>query len=205
MTYASTTFQKSVETHIQEQASRLQLPDGLQTIAENTYDAYLTPQNAYSRPAEMFAIAAIYIGIRVTNHPLSMRDLVEDSDYQEHEIMRIVTRLTAEIGLNLDRQDPSAFVDRLADSWFAFDDRTPETAKRIIAETEAVQQGKRARAIAAGAFYLASKLCGRRVDQQFIAEAVNVSELTIRNRYQEMEAALPENFHPVRADAEPLQ
>lgn len=200
MTEALTAFRETVEADIQEHARRLRLPDQIQNFAVNAYESYLNYGNAYSRPEEMFALAALYIGVRVTNLPLSVKDLVDGTDHEEYEILRIIRRMTDEIGLEIDQQDPAAFVDRIASSWFAFDVRTPETAKRIIEETPTVQQGKRARAIAAGAFYLASKLCGRRVDQRLIADAANVSELTIRNRYQEMEAALPDGFGPV-ADA----
>lgn len=119
-----------------------------------------------------------------------MRDLIGKTSFQHHEIMRVFRRIVDETGVNAGIQDPKSFIDLIAENIHHVSGEIPATAKGVIDRTPQSQQGKQSVAIAAGAFYLAADIVGHHVKQDSISAAANVSNLTIRNRYQEMEAEL---------------
>jgi transcription initiation factor TFIIB len=88
--------------------------------------------------------------------------------------------------LEIEPADPKQYVPRFASKLDASTE-IQEKAKEIIDVcTEAgLLSGKSPTGFAAAAIYAASLLCDDRVTQQTVAEAANVTEVTIRTRYQE--------------------
>lgn len=187
-------FRQDVQRHIDTHAGCLDLPDSTVAIAKNAYDSYITPKNAYSRPGQMFALASLFVGIRIKGHPMSMRDLTDGVDQEHADVMRVFMRMVKELGLTIGIHDPEVFVDRINEGIQRAPAEIGILSKRIIGETRHVTQGNRPSAVAAGAYYLASKMLDNLVMQSLISDVANVSALTIRNRYQEMEDALPDDF-----------
>jgi transcription initiation factor TFIIB len=95
------------------------------------------------------------------------------------------------LGLEIEPADPKQYVPRFASKL----DVSPEVqqkAKEVIdVGTEAgLLSGKSPTGFAAAAIYAASLLCNEEVTQHTVADAANVTEVTIRNRYQEQMEAM---------------
>jgi len=82
--------------------------------------------------------------------------------------------------------DPRQFVPRFCSEL----DIEPEVQRRALeiledAEAEGMHSGKSPTGLAGAAIYLAALLCDVKRTQSEIAEVAQVTEVTIRNRYQE--------------------
>jgi transcription initiation factor TFIIB len=92
-----------------------------------------------------------------------------------------------ELNLEIKPADPTSYVPR-----FASDLDIPEEAERRArdlletAKEQAVHSGKSPVGLAAASIYVGSLLTNNRITQKEIADVTDVSEVTIRNRYQEL-------------------
>lgn len=190
-------FQQDVHAEIDAQIARLDLTTEDAELAKTLYDQYLTPANAFSRPPEVFAQGAIYAIVRVNGYGLTVKDVTTEVD--DDHVMRVFQGLTDDLDIEAPPQDPAVFIDRITKAVPGVDETIGRVAKQIVRECPHATVGKRSAAVAAGAFYLASKLEDHTVTQQRIAQAVDVSPLTITNRYQDIEAKLPGEFQATPA------
>ncbi|QLD88807.1 transcription initiation factor IIB family protein [Natronomonas salina] len=189
---ATDDFQQQVHAEIETHVARLHLSTEDAALAKSLYDQYLTPANAFSRPAGVFALGAIYAVIRVHGYGLTIRDL--NTEYDKDHIIRAFQGLVDDLAVDAPPQDPAVFIDRIARDIPGVDETIGEVAKRIVRECPQATVGKRSAAVAAGAFYLAAKLEDKTITQRRIAQAVDVSKPTITKRYQDLEAKLPAAF-----------
>lgn len=191
-------FRQDVHAEIDAHVARLGLTTEDAALAKRLYDQYLTPANAFSRPEGVFAQGAIYAIVRVNGYGLTLKDVT--TEVNDDHVMRVFQTLADDLGIEAPPQDPAVFIDRIAKDIPGIDETISTVAKRIVRECPQATVGKRSAAVAAGAFYLASKLEDQKVTQQRIAQAVDVSMLTITNRYQDLEANLPRELHGSPAD-----
>lgn len=116
-----------------------------------------------------------------------------------YTIYRITKKLRNELDLGFMIADPHKFVDRIHSEFDAPDEHAHRAHQVVdIVVEDGITAGKKASAIAAAAFYLIGVYDGEQgkhgeYTQIDIAEAVSVSEVTIRNRYQEFETVIQES------------
>lgn len=185
-------FRQDVHYQIEQHSNRLDLPDAVEEVAKEVYDQYITQENAYSRPDEMFALGALYVGIRQEQIPLSLSDI--NTEYENDNLMRVFMRIVSDTGADAPTHEPKVFVDRITEGITGVSPEIGEAAKQIIEAAPRSTQGKRPAAVAAGAYYLAAKMIGTKIQQDLISNAAGVSKLTIRNRYQDIEDELADDF-----------
>ena len=172
-------FRQDVNYHIDNSDH-----ETLHPTAKTQFANYITPDFAYTRPAAIYADAAIYLSARIHQYPLVVADL----DSEHSRVWQAFMHMCEQLNLQPDPHDPTIFVDRIHDRLGAVSDEIPTLAKQIINEAESSVNGKRPNAVAAGAYYLASKRLGTRIKQDLIGNAANTSNLTIRKRYKEIDA-----------------
>lgn len=102
-------------------------------------------------------------------------------------LLRRSKDITSDLSLDLERlHEITPFVNRICDNLDQADEAIEERAKEIveIAEEGNITSGKKPAAVAAAAIYNASLYEGERITQNKIATAADVTEVTIRSRYQ---------------------
>ncbi|SHH67126.1 Transcription factor TFIIB repeat-containing protein, partial [Halobaculum gomorrense] len=113
------------------------------------------------------------------------------SRVERKEIGRTYRYVSQELGLELKPVDPKQYVPRFS-SELDLSEEVKSKANEII-ETTAEQgllSGKSPTGFAAAAIYAASLLCNEKKTQREVADVAQVTEVTIRNRYQEQIEAM---------------
>ena len=123
--------------------------------------------------------------------PRSLEEISEVSRVERKEIGRTYRYVSQELGLEMKPVDPKKYVPRFS-SELELSEEVKSKANEII-ETTAEQgllSGKSPTGFAAAAIYAASLLCNEKKTQREVADVAQVTEVTIRNRYQEQIEAM---------------
>jgi transcription initiation factor TFIIB len=200
------TFGQSVSTEqqttivadqIDQLADELEIPTATADLAKSLRDQFRDKRGDLSGTAlELVAASCLYCAAKVTEIPLDPTDFVAAGAtvVTRKGLLRRSKNIANTVGL-----DPSAFfgseqyVERYCDA-LNLPDVVDERAREIIEITEesGLSSGKSPSGWAAAAVYNACLDVGKKRTQQEISSVANVSEVTIRNRYQEQRASLRE-------------
>lgn len=176
---------------IERMASALGIPDATRKMASVIYRRALDENLLIGRSIEAVATAVLYAACRQENIPRSLNEFTPVSRVERKETARTYRYVTDELNLKIEPADPKQYVPRFA-SRLDVDPEVQHKATEVIeTATEAgLLSGKSPTGFAAAAIYTASLLCDKHVTQREMATAANVSEVTIRNRYQEQMKAM---------------
>jgi len=135
--------------------------------------------------------ASLYAAYRITRTPMTLRDIASNSPIDKKEISRCYRMLLRKLNLKVPTQKAQFRVSKVA-SKADIGEKTQRKAVEILGEADRlkISIGKDPMGLAAAALYLACIMTGESRTQSVIAEAAGVTEVTIRNRYQDMKKAL---------------
>ena len=178
-------------SEIDRMASGLGLPRAVRETASVIYRRALDEDLIRGRSIEGVATAALYAGCRQEGLPRSLEEVANYSRVERKEIGRTYRYVSQELGLELRPVDPKQYVPRFCSS-LGVSERVQQKANEIIDETaeKGLLSGKSPTGYAAAAIYASALLCNEKRTQKEVAEVANVTEVTIRNRYQEQIMAL---------------
>jgi transcription initiation factor TFIIB len=175
--------------------AELNVPDATRDLAKSLSDQYRDQRGDLVGTAlELVAASCLYCAVKVTEVPLDPTDFVEADDtiVSRKGLLRRSKDIANTVGL-----DPSAFfesdqyVDRYCDA-LDVSEAVNERAHEIIDITkdDGLSSGKSPSGWAAAAVYNACLDVGEKRTQSKLSGVANVTEVTIRNRYQEQRAVL---------------
>lgn len=178
-------------SEIDRMASALGIPQSVREVASVVYRRALNNDLIRGRSIEGVASAALYIACRKESMPRSLEETSSVSRVEKKEIGRTYRYLISELRLEMSPVDPAQYVGRFCSELDLSED-TITKAKQIIAQTTkmGLLSGKSPTGFAAAAIYAASLLQSEGKTQREVAEVAGVTEVTIRNRYQEQIDAL---------------
>ena len=193
-----------VDDRIDQLAAELDVPEATVDLAKSLRDQYRDQRGDLIGTAlELVAASCLYCAVKVTEVPLDPTDFVaaDETVVTRKALLRRSKDIASTVGL-----DPSAFfgseqyVDRYCDA-LDVTAAVNERAREIIEITEesGLSSGKSPSGWAAAAVYNACLDIGEKRTQQDLSGIANVSEVTIRNRYQEQRAGLRQ-AEPLPAD-----
>ncbi|AKH96535.1 transcription initiation factor IIB [Halanaeroarchaeum sulfurireducens] len=176
-------------------ADKLDLPREVRTIATAIFRRARQEELLPGRGVEEVVAAALYIGCKQEGVPRSPDDFARYSDYERKYLLRTAKYLESELGLDLEPFNPKPYVDRFVEQAH-LSECIADEAKEIIdyCAKQGLFSGRSPTGIAAAAVYLASVNTKEKVRQKDLAEIADVTEVTIRKRYQEQEEALPDDW-----------
>ena len=175
---------------IDRMASALGLPKNVRETASVIYRRAVEEELLPGRSIEAMATAALYAAARQAGTPRSLDEFEPVSRVERQEFARGYRYLARELGLAVEPADPAQYLPRFASDLELSEDA--ERRARELLETgkaQGVHSGKSPAGVAAAAIYAGSMLANEKVTQTAVAEVANVSEVTIRNRYQELLSA----------------
>jgi transcription initiation factor TFIIB len=172
---------------IQRMGSALDLPDDVRETASDLYRRALAGDLLPGRTIESISTAALYAAARQMDTPRSIDEVTAVSRAEEMEFKRAYRYLVRELGLAVQPADPQQFVGRLT-SDLDVDPDTERLTREILASAAdtGTFNGKSPVGLAAAAIYAAAQLSGEGLTQDAVSEVAEVSNVTIRNRYQEL-------------------
>jgi transcription initiation factor TFIIB len=124
-----------------------------------------------------------------------LKEIAEASFYDQKEIARAYRLIVQTLKMKMPIDSPTDYVTKIAEKSGASTD-IEGLALEIVRDAidKRVALGKDPSGLAAAALYIASKLKKEKITQSHIAEAANVTEVTIRNRTKELEKKLNLDF-----------
>jgi transcription initiation factor TFIIB len=177
-------------SEIDRMGSAMGVPRNIRTVASVIYRRALNEDLIRGRSIEGVSTAALYAACRREGIPRSLEEVSEVSRVKRKEIGRTYSYLSDELGLEIRPTNPKKFVPRYCAELELSND-VEIKAKEIIEKTAAeLLSGKAPTGFAAAAVYTASLLCDERRTQREVAEIAQVTEVTIRNHYQEQIEAI---------------
>ncbi|ELY65342.1 transcription initiation factor IIB [Natronococcus jeotgali] len=172
-------------SEIDRMASALGVPRDVREVASVIYRRALDEDLIRGRSIEGVATAALYAGCRREGIPRSLEEIADVSRVERLEISRTYRYVSNELGLELLPIDPKQYVPRFS-SKLDLPQEVKVKANEIIDETaDPLLSGRGPSGFAAAAIYAAALLCNEKRTQKAVAEVAQVTEVTIRNRYQE--------------------
>jgi transcription initiation factor TFIIB len=175
---------------IERMSSALGLPENVRETSSVIYRRALDDDLLPGRSIEGIATAALYAAAKMANVPRSISEVAAVSRVDEEEFKRAYRYIVRELKLEIEPADPAEYLPRFASEL----DVPNEVQQRAVTLLEAgkqmnVHSGKSPVGLAAAALYAAAQLTNNPLTQSEISEVADVSEVTIRNRYQELLAA----------------
>jgi len=178
-------------SEIDRMASALGIPRSVREVSSVIYRRALNEDLIRGRSIEGVATAALYAACRKEGIPRSLEEISEVSRVERKEIGRTYRYISQELGLEMKPVDPKKYVPRFC-SELELSKEVQSKAGEIIEETaeQGLLSGKSPTGFAAAAIYAASLLCNEKKTQREVADVAQVTEVTIRNRYQEQIEAM---------------
>ncbi|NIB99147.1 transcription initiation factor IIB [Halobacterium sp. R2-5] len=172
---------------IERMSSALGLPKEVRETASVIYRRALSEDLLPGRSIEGVATSALYAAARQMQTPRSIDEVANVSRIDAMEFKRTYRYIVRELGLEVAPADPASYVPRFA-SELDLPDEVERRARELLdnAKEDGVTSGKSPVGLAAAAIYAASLLTNHKVTQSEVSDVTDVSEVTIRNRYQEL-------------------
>ena len=178
-------------SEIDRMASALGVPRSVREVASVIYRRALNEDLIRGRSIEGVATSCLYAACRQEGIPRSLEEVSDVSRVEQKEIGRTYRYVAQELSLKMEPVDPKQYVPRFA-SDLGLSEEVQSKANEIIDETaeKGLLSGKSPTGYAAAAIYAASLLCNEKKTQREVADVAQVTEVTIRNRYQEQIEAI---------------
>jgi len=184
-------------SEINRMSSQLGLSKSVQEIASKIYRGAVEKGLIRGRSMEGCASAALYAACRKAQVPRTLEEVTEASRVDKREVSRTYRFLSRELDMDLAPTDPTRYVARFG-SELDISGKTRVEAMEIIRKSreEGLNSGKSPSGTAAAAIYIGALEGGERRPQREVAEAADVTAVTVRNRYKEIaeELEIPINI-----------
>jgi transcription initiation factor TFIIB len=178
-------------THIMSESGRLvsalDLPQILMNDIEDLTRRVLKEKIGRGNSVRDFVSALVYLSCRRRSIPVSLNDVASVQGIDRKRIGRLYRNLVRDLDLRISHPSPADFISRFGRT-LQLSAQTEERAREIISESETagITSGKDPAGFAAAAIYISGKITDQIRTQKEIASHTGVSEVTIRNRYQEI-------------------
>ncbi len=168
-------------------SSQLELPKSVKEEAAVIYRKAVEKGLVRGRSIESVMAAAIYAACRTQKVPRTLDEIAKYTKAGRKDVARCYRLLLKEVNIKIPIADPIDFTVRIG-SVLNLSGITQHRAAEIIREAKkrGITAGKDPAGLAAAAIYIASLLENERRTQKEIAQAAQVTEVTVRNRYKEL-------------------
>ena len=172
-------------------AGALGVPKSVQEVGAVIYRRALDDDLIRGRSIEGVAAAALYAACRKEGLPRTLDEITNVARVETVEIGRAYRYLARELELQIRPTDPNRYVPRFC-SALGVSEEIEQLAGEIVDATtdQGLHTGKSPAGFAGAAIYAAGILCNEKRTQGAVAEAADVTVVTIRNRYQEQMEAI---------------
>jgi transcription initiation factor TFIIB len=168
-------------------ADTLNLPKNVTESAAVIYRKATKKQLLRGRKIRGMATAALYLACRQNQLVRTIHELSKASSINKKEIASNYRFLVRKLKMFVPPVKPNQYITRISNQ-LGLTGKTEGIAHKILggAKKQKLTSGRGAKSIAAAAGYIASIVTGERRTQREFAETADLTEVTIRNRYQEM-------------------
>jgi transcription initiation factor TFIIB len=169
-------------------SDKLHIPASVEENAALIYRKALDEGLIRGRSIKSISAASLYAACRLTQTPRSLKEVAEASTESRKDISRYYRLIQRELEVNMPVDGPVKYVSKIA-SKVGISQKTQNTAIQLLQEAKKrnVIVGKGPMSMAAATLYIAAAMNGETITQREVAEAAGVTEVTIRNRYHDLD------------------
>ncbi len=169
----------------------LYLPEIIQQTAEEIYRRAQKRDLILRGTIMGFAAASIYAACRMRGIPRTLRGVAETSTEDTKSIARMYRIIVTELGVSVELDTPIKHLSRVSGEIGA-SHRVETLASKILIAAMDIDHhvGKNPKGLVAAAVYIAGIELGEPTTQDILAEATEVSSLTIRKRVKGLREAV---------------
>jgi len=174
-------------SELQRIVSFLNLPRSVHERIARYYEDAVNKGLVRGRSIESVIAALTYAVSREFESPRTLDEISEASGVEKREIGRTYRYIARELGVRILPADPVSFVPRFC-SMLGLSDKVQAKSIEILkkAKKHDITSGKGPTGVAAASIYVASVLASEKRTQREVADIVDVTEVTIRNRQKEL-------------------
>jgi transcription initiation factor TFIIB len=174
-------------SELQRLVSFLGLPKSVHEEVAKKYEQAVDRGLVRGRSMESVIAALLYTVCREMGTPRTLEEIAEASGVERREIGRTYRYIARELTMRILPAMPQDYVPRFA-SMLGLSDKVQARAIRLLelAKKYEATSGKGPTGVASAALYIAAVLEGEKRTQREIADAIGVTEVTIRNRFKEL-------------------
>lgn len=147
----------------------------------------ITKYNVKGRSMKVVAAAIVLLASRMSSHPAGLKEIARASGEKSRRIMNYCKLVQERLSL---KYNPTRSTQRLVclAGTLGLQERVVEVAEKLLnaAYERKITVGKNPTGIAAAAVYIAAVLLGKKISQREIANALGITEMTLRTRYKEL-------------------
>ncbi|MDH5569140.1 MAG: transcription initiation factor IIB, partial [Nitrosopumilus sp.] len=161
------------------------VPANVLEKASYIYRKALEKKLVRGRSISAMIAAALYAACRDTETPRTLKDIADAANVKRKDIARCYRLIHQELELKMPVVNPIQCISRIS-SKLEISEKTKRYAVKVLKDAQERKEsaGKDPMGLAAAALYLSCVKNGEDRTQKDIAEASNVTEVTIRNRYK---------------------
>ena len=169
---------------------KLTIPSSVLEKAAYIYRKALDKQLVRGRSISAMIASSLYAACRDAETPRTLKDIADAANVKRKEIARCYRILHRELDLKMPVVDSIQCIARISSN-LTVTEKTKRYAAKILKETQKRQEssGKDPMGLAAAALYFSCVINGVSITQRDLAEAANVTEVTIRNRFKALKEA----------------
>jgi transcription initiation factor TFIIB len=177
--------------------SQLGIPNETKETAALIYRKALSRRLVRGRSIEGMVAATIYLSCRIHKIPRQLDEIVEEARVNRKELGQCVRLVLRNVPMKVPIPSANDLMPRISAD-LSLEGRTVRCAMDIInqARKRGLTAGKDPGGLAAAALYIAGIIEDDRRTQREIAEASNVTEVTVRNRYKDLAVSLEITIRP---------
>ncbi len=174
-------------SELDRMSSNLDLQKNLRECSAKIYRDAVEAHLIRGRSIEGVAAASLYAACRMYKVPRTLNEIAEVARVDKKEIGRSYRFISRELELNLNPTKPLDFLTRFI-SELELSTECQKIAKKVInmAELRGLTSGRGPTGVCAAAIYAASIITKERRTQRSIAKTSQVTEVTVRNRFNEL-------------------
>lgn len=172
---------------IERMGSALNLPEQVEETASVIYRKCLKEDLLRGRSIEGVATAALYAAARQCGVPRTLDEFETVCRVERMEISRTYRYLAEKLDLGVEPTNPKDYLRRFA-SDLDLDEAVIQRAQALLdsGQQSNLYSGRNPVGMAAAALYAAGKIENVDITQREVSNVVDMSTVTIRNRYQEL-------------------
>jgi transcription initiation factor TFIIB len=174
-------------SELQRLVSYLGLSQAIHERIAKLYEKAVEKGLVRGRSTESIIAALIYIVCREEGAPRTLDEISKASNITKRDIGKTYRYIARKLDLRILPAKPQDYVPRFG-SLLGLDEKVQVRAVKVLDEATKhdVTSGKGPIGVAAAALYIAAVMEGKRKAQREVADAIGVTEVTIRNRYKEI-------------------
>ncbi|MHC1598979.1 MAG: transcription initiation factor IIB [Candidatus Methanofastidiosia archaeon] len=176
-------------------SSHLSLPRSIREAAAIIYRKAVEQNLIRGRSIESVTASCIYAACRQRGVPRTLEEIAEYARVDKKEIGRSYRFIVKELNIRINPTNPTDYIPRFS-SELGLSSHVQQRAIEIINQAidMGLTSGRGPMGIAAAALYIASIEGGERRTQRDVSEVAKVTEVTVRNRYKELQERLNINI-----------